>query len=171
MCIRDSKQEKGLKVQSSDAKNKLYMDLSFGRVVIRMLPKIAPNHVKRISKLVKKKFYDGLIFHNVVPGFVAETGDPSGTGVGGTGETLLAELSNTPFVRGLVGMKRDRNDLNSGDSQFFILLHDAPLFKGEYTPIGEVLYGLEILDTITDDHKREYVLRPDFINSFKLLID
>ncbi len=142
------KQEKGLKVQSSDAKNKLYMDLSFGRVVIRMLPKIAPNHVKRISELVKKKFYDGLIFHNVVPGFVAETGDPSGTGVGGTGETLLAELSNTPFVRGLVGMKRDRNDLNSGDSQFFILLGEAKHLQGKYTVWGKIEEGMMLLDRL-----------------------
>ena len=142
------KQEKGVKVQSSDAKNKLYMDLSFGRVVIRMLPKIAPNHVKRISELVKKKFYDGLIFHNVVPGFVAETGDPSGTGVGGTGETLLAELSNTPFVRGLVGMKRDRNDLNSGDSQFFILLGEAKHLQGKYTVWGKIEEGMMLLDRL-----------------------
>ena len=142
------KQEKGVKVQSSDAKNKLYMDLSLGRVVIRMLPKIAPNHVKRISELVKKKFYDGLIFHNVVPGFVAETGDPSGTGVGGTGETLLAELSNTPFVRGLVGMKRDRNDLNSGDSQFFILLGEAKHLQGKYTVWGKIEEGMMLLDRL-----------------------
>ena len=142
------KQEKGVKVQSSDAKNKLYMDLSLGRVVIRMLPKIAPNHVKRKSELVKKKFYDGLIFHNVVPGFVAETGDPSGTGVGGTGETLLAELSNTPFVRGLVGMKRDRNDLNSGDSQFFILLGEAKHLLGKYTVWGKIEEGMMLLDRL-----------------------
>ena len=142
------KQEKGAKVQSSDAKNKLYMDLSIGRVVIRMLPKIAPNHVKRISELVKKKFYDGLIFHNVVPGFVAETGDPRGTGVGGTGETLLAELSNTPFVRGLVGMKRDRNDLNSGDSQFFILLGEAKHLQGKYTVWGKIEEGMMLLDRL-----------------------
>ena len=142
------KQEKGAKVQSSDAKNKLYMDLSIGRVVIRMLPKIAPNHVKRISELVKKKFYDGLIFHNVVPGFVAETGDPKGTGVGGTGETLLAELSNIPFVRGSVGMKRDRNDLNSGDSQFFILLGEAKHLQGKYTVWGKIEEGMMLLDRL-----------------------
>ena len=93
-----------------------------------------------------------------------------GSGKSGYG-TIKSELNDqTDFKIGTVGMART-NKLNTEDSQFFILLEDAPLFKGEYTPIGQVVYGLEVLDTIADDYKREYVLRPDFINSFKLLID
>ncbi|MEE2746726.1 MAG: peptidylprolyl isomerase, partial [Pseudomonadota bacterium] len=100
------------------------------------------------NTLVNKKFFDGLIFHNVVPGFVAETGDPTGTGMGGTGVTLAAEFSDTKFVRGIVGMKNDRKDYNSADSQFFILLGDAPHLEGKYTIWGKVLKGMPLLDRL-----------------------
>ena len=123
-----------------------------------------------------------IAFHRVVKNVIVQAGDLEfgrkdnlnylyiGTGKSGFG-TIKSELNDEiEFKVGTVGMART-NKLNTEDSQFFILLEDAPLFKGEYTPIGQVVYGLEVLDTIADDYKREYVLRPDFINSFKLLID
>ena len=132
--------------------------------------------------LITSGKYNNIAFHRVIKNVLVQSGDLEfgkkenvnylyiGTGKSGYG-TIKSELNDKiEFKVGTVGMART-NKLNTEDSQFFILLRDAPLFKGEYTPIGEVVYGLEILDTITDDHKREYVLRPDFINSFKLLID
>ena len=128
--------------------NILFMDLSYGRVVIEMMPHLAPNHVRRIKQLVRGKFYDGHKFHNGIPGFVIETGDPTGTGVGGSGTKLKAELTKTPFTRGLVGMKRDRNNLDTADSQFFILLGDARHLEGKYTAWGRVIHGMLLLDRV-----------------------
>ena len=129
---------------------------------------------------LESRLYDNIAFHRVIKNVLVQSGDLEfgkkdsfnylyiGTGKSGFG-TIDSELNEkVEFKMGTVGMART-NKLNTEDSQFFILLEDAPLFKGEYTPIGKVLYGLEILNTISDDHRREYVLRPDFINSFKLL--
>ena len=107
-------------IQGKNPANLIYLDTTAGLLVIETLPKLAPAHVRRIKNLVRAKFYDGLIFHNVVANFAAETGDPAGSGLGGSGQKLKAEFSDTRFVRGVVGMKRSRGDKDSADSQFFI---------------------------------------------------
>jgi len=133
-------------VKGKDLENMLYLDLTYGRVIIEMLPILAPNHVKRIKELVREKFFDGLSFHNVIAGFAAETGDPTGTGRSGSGQKLRAEISKLPFTRGIVGMKHDRNNLHNADSQFFILLGDAQHLEGKYTAWGRVIHGMLLMD-------------------------
>ena len=128
--------------------NTLYMYLKDGRVVIRMLPDIAPKHCKRIKELVRKKFYDGLTFHRVIDGFVAQTGDPSGDGTGGSGKNIPAEFTKKySHKRGVVSMAR-ANDVNSADSQFFIVLSDSSYLDGQYTIWGYVVDGMEYVDNI-----------------------
>src|ERR1700679_667138 len=117
---------------AGDPENTLYMDLKDGRVVIEMRPDLAPNHVKRIKELVRKKFYDGVPFHRVIEGFMAQTGDPTGTGTGGSGQKLKAEFSSEHHVRGTVSMAR-ASDPDSADSQFFICFAPAPYLDGQYT--------------------------------------
>ena len=107
-----------------DKENTLYIDLKDGRVVIEMRPDLAPNHVKQIKKLAREGKYDGVLFHRVIEGFMAQTGDPTGTGSGGMGETLKSEFSKEPHVRGSVSMART-NDPNSARSQFFIVFKDS----------------------------------------------
>ena len=160
--------------------NIVVLNVNCGNIIIETYPEISPKTVKRFKMLVEKKEYYNVAFHRVIKNVLVQSGDLEfgkkdnfnylyiGTGKSGYG-TIKSELSeNFEFKTGIVGMART-NKLNTEDSQFFILLEDAPLFKGEYTPIGKVIYGLKILDTITHDHRREYVLRPDFINSFRLL--
>lgn len=132
---------------ADDLENTLYLDLASGRVVIKLRPDLAPKHVARIKELVRKKFYDGLVFHRVIEGFMAQTGDPKGTGMGGSGVKLPAEFTQTPFVRGTLGMARSA-DPNSGDSQFFICFAPAPFLNGQYTVFGEVVSGMEFVDKI-----------------------
>ena len=163
-------------------KNIVVLNIDCGNVIIELFPENSPKSVERFKMLISLGKYNNIAFHRVIKDVLVQSGDLEfgkkdnynylyiGTGKSGYG-TLKSELSEKiEFVTGTVGLART-NKLNTEDSQFFILLQDAPLFKEEYTPIGRVIYGLEILDTITDDHRREYVLRPDFINSFKLLID
>lgn len=135
-------------VKGKNLENILFLKLSYGTMVIEMLPKFAPQHVKRIKELVRRKFYDGLKFHNVRAGFAAETGDPTGTGRGGSGQILEAEISKVPFSRGAIGMKRNRNNLNSADSQFFITLGNAKHLNGKYTVWGRVIHGIELADRL-----------------------
>ena len=134
-------------LQAADLENTLYLDLSYGRVVIEMRPDLAPNHVKRIKELVRQHFYDGIVFHRVIPGFMAQTGDPTGTGTGGSGQNLKAEFSNEHHVRGTVSMAR-ASDPDSADSQFFICFADAPWLDGQYTIWGKVVSGMEFVDQI-----------------------
>jgi len=148
--------------------NILYMDLSYGRVIIEMMPNLAPNHIKRIKQLVREKFYDGHKFHNVISGFVAETGDPTGTGIGGSGTKLRAEISGTRFTRGLVGMKRDRNNPDSADSQFFILLGDAMHLDGKYTAWGRVIHGMLLMDRMRTGSPP---MKPDYIVRMRIASD
>ena len=161
-------------------KNIVVLNIDCGNVIIELFPENSPKSVERFKMLISLGKYNNIAFHRVIKDVLVQSGDLEfgekdnynylyiGTGKSGYG-TLKSELSEKiDFVTGTVGLART-NKLNTEDSQFFILLQDAPLFKEEYTPIGRVIYGLEILDTITDDHRREYVLRPDFINSFKLL--
>ena len=119
-----------------------------GEVVIRLLPDIAPKHVKQIQALVARHFYDGIVFHRVIPGFMAQTGDPTGTGSGGSDlPNVPLEASTTPFKRGSVGMARSQ-DPDSANSQFFICLGDAAFLNGSYTVFGEVVSGMEFVDKI-----------------------
>ena len=132
---------------SLDPENTLWMDLAGGRVVIRLRPDLAPNHVARIKELATEGFYDGIVFHRVIEGFMAQSGDPTGTGRGGSGKTLVAEFSREPFVRGTVGMARSSNP-HSGDSQFFIMFQPNPGLNGQYTVWGRVASGMAFVDRI-----------------------
>ncbi len=132
---------------AQDLENMLYLDLKDGRVVIKMRPDLAPNHVVRIKELVREGFYDGIVFHRVIDGFMAQTGDPTGTGSGGSGQNLDAEFSNEPHVRGVVSMARAQSP-NSADSQFFIVFDDARFLDAQYTVWGEVVEGMEFVDNI-----------------------
>jgi len=130
-----------------EPENTLYLDLKDGRVVIELRPDLAPNHVARIKELVRQGFYDGLPFHRVIPGFMAQTGDPRGDGTGGSGKKLKAEFSKEPHVRGTVSMARAQNP-DSADSQFFICFEPAPFLDGQYTVWGKVVSGMEFVDNI-----------------------
>jgi cyclophilin family peptidyl-prolyl cis-trans isomerase len=133
---------------ASSAEDTLHLYLEDGRVVIRLRPDLAPGHVARIKELTRDGFYDGIVFHRVIDGFMAQTGDPTGTGMGGSGKKLAAEFTREPFKRGTVGMARAR-DPNSGDSQFFICFADARFLDNQYTVWGEVTEGMEFVDGIT----------------------
>ncbi len=132
-----------------DPENTLYMDLKDGRVVIELLPDVAPKAVERVKILTRKGFYDGTPFHRVIEGFMAQGGDPTGTGTGGSGMGQLpAEFSRTrKFLRGTVGAART-SDPNSADSQFFIMFAPAPSLDGQYTIWGQVVSGMEHVDHI-----------------------
>ncbi len=135
-----------------DPENTLYLELKDGRVVIEMRPDLAPGHVARIKELVREGYYDGIVFHRVIPGFMAQTGDPTGTGRGGSGQHLKAEFSLEPHVRGSLSMARAASP-DSGDSQFFIVLDDAPFLDGKYTYWGAVVEGMEAVDLIKAGNK------------------
>ncbi|MEZ5648876.1 MAG: peptidylprolyl isomerase [Alphaproteobacteria bacterium] len=120
------------------------MELKDGRVLIALRPDLAPKNVARIKELTRKNFYNGLVFHRVIPAFIAQGGDPKGDGSGGTGVSLDAEFSNEPHVRGVVSMARKPDDVNSADSQFFIVIGEAaPQLDGQYTVIGKVVEGMD----------------------------
>jgi peptidylprolyl isomerase len=150
-----------------DKENTLYIDLKDGRVVIEMLPAVAPKHVAQIKKLAREGKYDGLVFHRVIDGFMAQTGDPEGTGHGGMGDLLPAEFSQEPFVRGTVGMART-SDPNSAQSQFFICFTDAPNLNGQYTVWGRVTSGMEFVDKI---QKGEPPANPDKMIKVRVAAD
>ena len=155
-----------------DKENTLYLDLKDGRVVIEMLPGVAPVHVARIKELVRQGFYDGIVFHRVIEGFMAQTGDPLGTGMGGSGKKLPAEFNTTPHVRGTVSMARASNP-NSADSQFFICLADARYLDGQYTVWGKVTSGMEFVDKIKKGirEKNGIVIGPDKILKMQVAAD
>ena len=150
-----------------DKENTLYIDLKDGRVVIEMLPAVAPKHVEQIKKLAREGKYDGLVFHRVIDGFMAQTGDPQGTGRGGMGSLLQAEFSKEPFKRGTVGMART-NDPNSAQSQFFICFADASNLNGQYTVWGKVTSGMEFVDKIK---KGEPPANPDKMIKVRVAAD
>lgn len=125
----------------------LQIDLEWGEVLIELRPDLAPNHVSRIVELADSGFYDGIVFHRVIEGFMAQTGDPDGRGTGGSGQNIDAEFSDEPFVRGTVGMARSANP-NSADSQFFICFDDAQFLNGQYTVFGKVVQGMAHVDRI-----------------------
>jgi peptidylprolyl isomerase len=144
--------------------NTLLLETTQGPVTIKMRPDLAPGHVARIKELVKEGFYDGIVFHRVIDGFMAQTGCPHGTGTGGSGKKLKAEFNEQPHVRGTVSMARAQNP-DSGDSQFFICFGDARFLDGQYTVWGEVISGMENVDKIK---RGEPVSNPDKIVSAKM---
>lgn len=158
--------------QAADPENTLYMDLKDGRVVIEMRPDLAPKHVERIKTLVREGFYDGLTFHRVIDGFMAQTGDPKGNGTGGSGVNIPAEFSQAPFVRGTVGMARAQNP-DSADSQFFIMFAPGPFLNGKYTVWGRVIDGMEYVDAIKrgDPNRNGTVTDPDTIIKMQIAAD
>lgn len=152
--------------------NMLYLDVKGGRVVIKLRDDLAPKHVARVKKLVREKFYDGLTFHRVIPGFMAQTGDPTGTGTGGSNyKDLMAEFSDEPFVRGTVGAART-NDPNSANSQFFICFDAASWLNGKYTIWGQVVKGMAHIDAIKKGDRRSgAVSEPDTIVRVQVAAD
>jgi peptidylprolyl isomerase len=132
-----------------DPQNALLIDTKYGRIVVKLRPDLAPKHVERLKTLARDKFYDNVPFHRVIAGFMAQTGDgKNGDGTGGSKyPNLPAEFTNTPFVRGVVGMART-NDPNSANSQFFIMFADGSFLNGKYTVVGEVVSGMENVDKI-----------------------
>ena len=158
-----------------DLENTIYLDLKDGRVVIKMKPEVAPNHVARIKELTRQGFYDGLVFHRVLEGFMAQTGDPDGanpeiSGSGGSGQNLDAEFSDTPHYKGMVSMAR-ATDPNSADSQFFICLGFSPHLDGEYTLWGEVVKGMRYVDRIKKGVVSEGMTDPDKIIKMQVAAD
>ncbi|WP_428648410.1 peptidylprolyl isomerase [Roseibium sp.] len=154
--------------QGTDPENTLFLDLKDGRVVIQLRPDIAPGHVERIKKLARDGFYDGIVFHRVIDGFMAQTGDPTGTGMGGSNEPdLKAEFSSAPFKRGTLGMARSSNP-NSANSQFFIMFADGDWLNGQYTVFGEVVDGMEYVDNIK---RGEPPANPDKIVKMQVAAD
>ena len=157
---------------AADLENTLYFDVPAGRVVIEMRPDLAPEHVAQIKALARRGFYDGVPFHRVIDGFMAQTGDPTGTGAGGSGNKLKAEFSNEKHVRGILSMAR-ASDPNSADSQFFIMFGPAPSLDGQYTIWGKVTSGMEYIDQIKkgDPARNGSVTNPDKIVKMQVAAD
>ena len=158
---------------AADPENTLVLELKDGTVLIELRPDLAPKHVERIKELTREGFYDGLLFHRVIDGFMAQTGDPRGDGTGGSGQKLPAEFSDEPFVRGTVGMARAQSP-NSGDSQFFIMFADGSFLNGQYTVWGQVVDGMDAVDKIKKapaGRQSGAVDDPDKIVSLKVQAD
>src|SRR5205809_3762058 len=148
-------------------KERLVLTLKDGDVTIELLPDVAPKHVERIKLLVGRGFYDGTPFHRVIEGFMAQGGDPTGTGTGGSGKHLKAEFSREPHVRGTCSMARAQSP-DSADSQFFICFEDAAFLNGKYTVWGKVVDGMDSIDKLK---RGEPVDKPDTIVSMKVAAD
>lgn len=156
-----------------DLENTLHLHLKDGLVVIELLADIAPGHVAQLKELAREGFYDGIVFHRVIEGFMAQTGDPTGTGMGGSNRPdLKAEFSKTPHVRGAVSMARSSNP-NSANSQFFICFDDANFLDGQYTLFGRVVEGMEFVDMIKkgDQRNNGSVSGPDKIIRLQVAAD
>ena len=145
----------------------LIIETSRGPVTIAMRPDLAPKHCARIKELARKGFYDGVVFHRVIEGFMAQTGDPTGTGSGGSGQKLKAEFSKEPHSRGAVSMARAQSP-DSGDSQFFICFDDASFLDGKYTFWGRVIDGMDNVDKLT---RGEPPAKPDKIVKMRVTAD
>lgn len=157
---------------AADLENTLYLELKNGRVVIEMMPDKAPKHVARIKELVGEEFYDGIVFHRVIEGFMAQTGDPTGTGMGGSGKNLDAEFNDVSHKRGVVSMARASNP-NSADSQWFIVFDDASFLDNQYTAWAKVTEGMEHVDRIKkgDPNRNGEVTDPDKIITLRIAAD
>ena len=151
-----------------DPENTIIMETTKGKVVIELLPDVAPKHVARIKELAREKFYDGVVFHRVIDGFMAQGGDPTGTGMGGSDKpNLPAEFSNVPHVRGTCSMARSSLP-NSANSQFFICFDDASFLNRQYTVWGQVIEGMANVDKIK---RGEPVKDPDSIVTMRVADD
>lgn len=158
---------------ASDLENTIYMELGTGRVVIELKPELAPHHVDRIKKLSREGFYDGIVFHRVIEGFMAQTGDPTGTGAGGSEyPDLKQEFNRTPHYRGVLSMARAQSP-NSANSQFFIVLEDSQHLDNQYTAWGIVVEGMKHIDAIKkgDRASNGSVADPDKIISMRVAAD
>jgi len=155
-----------------DPENTLLLKLKNGMVTIEMRPDLAPKHVSRIKELVRDKFYDGLSFHRVIGGFMAQGGDPNGNGTGGSGENIPAEFSQEPHVRGTLSMARSQSP-NSADSQFFIVFARSSFLDGQYSVWGKVVNGMEFVGKIKRGDKADNgtVEDPDKIISMRVAAD
>ena len=170
------------KINFENPKNIAILNVGCGNVIIELYPEISPNGVERFKTLIKSKAYDDVAFHRVIKDKLVQAGDLEfgkkgnidygkiGTGKSGLGQIKSEVDKEFNYVRGSVGLARAKK-YDTEDSQFFIILQDEPLYEGEYTPIGKVIYGIEVLEKIKYLDKSEYVLRPDFINSLRLLIN
>ena len=167
------------KIKFEDPSNIAILNVGCGNVIIELYPDISPNGVERFKTLIKSKSYDDVAFHRVIKGKLVQAGDLEfgrkgnidygkiGTGKSGLG-TIKSEIDKEfDYLKGSVGLARTQQ-YNTEDSQFFIILQDEPLYEGEFTPIGKVIYGIKVLEKIKYLDKSEYVLRPDFINSLRL---
>ena len=161
------KKEEPVKVDFSSPEDKLLIELKDGTVTIQLRPDWAPKHVARIKQLAREGFYDGIIFHRVIEGFMAQTGDPSGTGMSGSGTKLKAEFNKAPHDRGVCSMARAAS-VDSADSQFFICLANANFLDGQYTAWGTVIDGMAHVDKIA---RGEPPANPDKMISVKVLAD
>ncbi|MDO8840335.1 MAG: peptidylprolyl isomerase [Parvibaculum sp.] len=150
-----------------DPENTLIMEIPHGKVVIELRPDLAPKHVARIKELAREGFYDGIAFHRVIDGFMAQGGDPTGTGSGGSGKKIPAEFSKEPHVRGTCSMARTQ-DPNSADCQFFICFGDTAFLDGQYTVWGQVISGMDAVDKIK---RGEPVRDPDRIVKMRVAAD
>ena len=170
------------KINFESPNNIAILNVGCGNVIIELYPEISPNGVERFKTLIKSKAYDDVAFHRVIKDKLVQAGDLEfgkkgnvdygkiGTGKSGLGQIKSEVDREFNYVRGSVGLARSKK-YDTEDSQFFIILQDEPLYEGEYTPIGKVIYGIEVLEKIKYLDKSEYVLRPDFINSLRLLIN
>jgi len=159
--------------ESLDPQNTLYLDTKDGRITIKLRPDLAPKHVAQIKALAKRGFYDGIVFHRVIDGFMAQTGDPKGDGTGGSDlPNIPAEFSDVPFQRGTVGMARSQ-DPNSANSQFFICFAPQPSLNKKYTVFGEVVAGMDVVDKIKKGSASAngQVIGPDKIIKMRLAAD
>ncbi len=140
---------------AQNLKDTIYLDTKDGRIVIQLRPDLAPKHVAQIETLTKRGFYDGIVFHRVIDGFMAQTGDPTGTGMGHSDlPNIKAEFSSEPFTRGTVGMARAQ-DPDSANSQFFITFADASFLNNQYTVVGKVVSGMDVVDKIKKGSKED----------------
>ena len=170
------------KINFESPSNIAILNVGCGNVIIELYPDISPNGVERFKTLTKSKAYDDVAFHRVIKDKLVQAGDLEfgkkgnidygkiGTGKSGLGQIKSEVDREFNYVRGSVGLARAKK-YDTEDSQFFIILQDEPLYEGEYTPIGKVIYGIEVLEKIKYLDKSEYVLRPDFINSLRLLVN
>jgi len=157
---------------ATDLENTLYLELKDGRVEIELRPDLAPNHVARIKELARQGFYDGTVFHRVISGFMAQGGDPTGTGMGGSGQKLKGEFSKEKHIKGTCSMARSASP-DSADSQFFIVFEKASHLDGKYTIWGQVVEGMEHVDAIKKGSSAQNgsVKDPDQIISLKVAAD
>ena len=167
------------KINFENPNNIVILNAECGNVIIELYPQISPNGVERFKKLINLKAYDNVAFHRVIKDKLVQAGDLEfgkkdqldygkiGTGKSGFGSIKSEVDTEFNFIRGTVGLSRSLK-YDTEDSQFFIILDDEPLFEGEYTPVGKVIYGIKVLEKIKYSHRSEYVLRPDFINTVKM---